>query len=230
MLATLAMAFPAALGLKAPVFDHPGFVATTQENMNGIYPFSTTPDAPGPPGKMPKHFSDYPGGVEAFDVYSPPMSTLYSQVWWRALAPTSLPDDIIARYNGSGMAIVGYEIDQVRRTPEGDVSVPISATYNHHYVAHMVGAGARFREVHLTGPDDPLAAEVRRQSGHGKIQYDQRHYLVEELRARPSGGGRGSGRRPVHQMFSSGNGGEYRKTFHGFAPGYALVVDSPTAF
>ena len=90
MLATLAMAFPAALGLKAPVFDHPGFVATTQENMNGIYPFSTTPDAPGPPGKMPKHFSDYPGGVEAFDVYSPPMSTLYSQVWWRALAPTSL--------------------------------------------------------------------------------------------------------------------------------------------
>ena len=35
---------------------------------------------------------------------------------------------------------------------------------------------------------------------------------------------------PSHQQFSSANGGEYRKTYHGFAPGYALVVDSPTAF
>ena len=35
---------------------------------------------------------------------------------------------------------------------------------------------------------------------------------------------------PTSAQFSSGNGGEYRKTFHGFAPGHALVIDSPTAF
>ena len=35
---------------------------------------------------------------------------------------------------------------------------------------------------------------------------------------------------PTHQQFSSANGGEYRKTFHGFAPGYAVVIDSPSAF
>merc|ERR1719463_474804 len=29
-------------------------------------------------------------------------------------------------------------------------------------------------------------------------------------------------------MIQSGNGGEYRKTYHGFAPGHVLVVDSPT--
>ena len=30
------------------------------------------------------------------------------------------------------MAIVGFEVDQVRRTPEGDVPVPINMAYNHH--------------------------------------------------------------------------------------------------
>ena len=29
------------------------------------------------------------------------------------------------------MAVVGFEVDQVIRSPEGDVSVPISAAYNH---------------------------------------------------------------------------------------------------
>ena len=33
---------------------------------------------------------------------------------------------------------------------------------------------------------------------------------------------------PTSAMFSDGNGGEYRKSYHGFAPGYAIVVDSPT--
>jgi len=31
------------------------------------------------------------------------------------------------------MAIVGYEADQVYRTTNGDVSVPIYYQYNHHY-------------------------------------------------------------------------------------------------
>ena len=76
------------------------------------------------------------------------MTTLYSQVWWSPLAPAPFPPEIVARYNGSAMAIVGWEIDQVRRLPNGeDVSVPISASYNHHYVAQMIGAGAQFRKV-----------------------------------------------------------------------------------
>lgn len=63
-----------------------------------------------------------------------------------------LPDEIVKKYNGSAMAIVGWEIDQVRRTPEGDVSVPISASYNHHYVSQMIGADASFRKVKVDGP------------------------------------------------------------------------------
>lgn len=168
---------------------------------------------------FPKQYKDYPGGVEFYDVYSPPMTTLYSQVWWSPLAPTPMPDEMIRKYNNSGMAIVGWEIDQVRRTPHGDVSVPISATYNHHYVAQMIGSKARFKKVTLSGPDDPLVAELAKQS-HGRVAIDQPHYLVEQI---------DDSTMPVHQQFSSANGGEYRKTYHGFAPGHVLVVDSPAA-
>ena len=79
------------------------------------------------------------------------MTTLYSQVWWSPLAPAPFPPEIVAKYNGSAMAIVGWEIDQVRRLPSGeDVSVPISASYNHHYVAQVIGAGAAFEKVQLS--------------------------------------------------------------------------------
>ena len=96
---------------------------------------------------FPTQYKDYPGGVESFEVYTPAMRTLYSQVWWQPLDPVDFPADIVRKYNGTGMAIVGWEIDQVRRTPDGDVSVPISASYNHHFVGAIIGEGARFRKV-----------------------------------------------------------------------------------
>ena len=37
-----------------------------------------------------------------------------------------LPEIIISRFKGKTMAIVGYEVDQVIRTENGDVSVPIT--------------------------------------------------------------------------------------------------------
>ena len=193
-----------------------------QPNMNGPYVYSTTPG--GTPGKLPAQYSDWPGGVESFDVLTPPMTTLYSQVWWSPLAPAPFPPEIVAKYNGSAMAIVGWEIDQVRRLPSGeDVSVPISASYNHHYVAQVIGAGAALEKVQLSGPDDPRAAELLRQMGAHGVAWDQPQYLVREVAPSATG-------QPTSAQFSSGNGGEYRKTFHGFAPGHALVIDSPTAF
>ena len=42
--------------------------------------------------------------------------------------------------------------------PNGeDVSVPISASYNHHYNLNVIGAASRFKKVSLSGPDDPVA-------------------------------------------------------------------------
>ena len=202
-----------ATAFAAPDFG-PAFAPSTQDNMNGDYVFSSTPG--GTPGLMPKHYRDYPGGVETFDVLSPPMTTRYSQVWWAPLAPSPMPDDIIKKYAGKKMAIVGWEIDQVRRMPDGsDKSVPISATYNHHYVASMIGGEARYTQVQLDGPHDPRASDLM--VGHGGLAWEQPQYIIE---------GKSESN---HIGFSSANGGEYRKTYHGFAPGHALVIDSPTA-
>ena len=206
------LAFPGALAFSGP--------AAPSENMNGEYTIGTTPG--GRPGLFPKQYREYPRGVESFDVYSPPMTTLYSQVWWKALEPVPLPEDIVKRYHGSGMAIVGWEMDQVRTTAAGeDSSVPISALYLHHFTGSIIGAGARYRKVTLDGPDDPRAAQLKQQAGlHGAVAWDMPHYLVEEARSTSA--------LPSHQSFGSANGGEFRKSYHGFAPGYALVVDSPT--
>lgn len=98
------------------------------------------------------NFADYPGGVEYFDVYVGPITHTYAQVFWTALAETPLPSDIVKRFDGKGMAIVGYEVDQVRRKGskdvdgsilQEDVSVPINVAYNHHHDLTMLGAGSR---------------------------------------------------------------------------------------
>ena len=211
MLATvpLALAFSG-----ASVNFGPDFVASTQDNMNGFYPMSSTPG--GTPGLFPKAYKDYPGGVESFDVVSPPMTTLYSQVWWAPLAPSKFPDAIVSKYAGKKMAIVGWEIDQVRVLPDNTTrSVPINANYNHHYVASVIGGSARYKQVQLEGPHDPRAADLT--VGHGGVAWEQPQYIVE---------GKTSSN---YASFSSANGGEYRKTYHGFSPGQALVIESPTA-
>ncbi len=134
------------------------FVPSQQENMNGDYSSSTTPG--GKAGLFPVPFREYPGGVESFDVLTPAITTLYSQVWWAPLAPVDLPAEMVQKYANRSVAIVGWEIDQVQQTPHGDLSVPISASYNHHYVAQISGAGSNFEKVMLSGPNDPLAAQV----------------------------------------------------------------------
>merc|ERR1711871_357467 len=132
ILCTLCCGVLAFAARPAPDFGA-DFIPSQEENMNGDYVFSPTPN--GTPGLFPKQYKDYPGGVEYYDVYSPPITTLYSQVWWKPLAPAPLPDDLVKKYAGKAMAIVGWEIDQVQRTPTGDISVPISASYNHHYTS-----------------------------------------------------------------------------------------------
>ena len=95
------------------------------DNMNGQYVVTRTPGAR--PGTFNTRWDSYPnGGVEYFDSYMGPITSLYGQVWWKDLPEVALPQDIIDRFDGKGMAIVGYETDSVRRTAGGDVSVPIN--------------------------------------------------------------------------------------------------------
>jgi len=189
-------------------------VADIQENLNGDYILSQTPGGHDTQAKFPTHYKDYPGGAISFDVYSPLISQLYSQVFWKGLAPVALPADIVKRFDGKGMAVIGFEMDQVRRTKDGDVSVPISAVYNHHFESNMAGKHTVFKK--MTPATDPHAHEHN--MGHG---LPDEYYVVEELGTSSSG-------LPTHTAFGGANGGEYRKSFHGYAPGLAQVIESPT--
>ena len=66
---------------------------------------------------------------ESFDIYIGPINSTYGEVFWTGLPETKLPPEIVSRFAGKGMAVVGFESDQVRRGagPNGeDVSVPIN--------------------------------------------------------------------------------------------------------
>ena len=70
----------------------------------------------GTPGTYSTDFeANVAGTVEHFDVYGE-VQTLYSQVYWTRNLPVNLPPEIVNRFNGSVMAITGYEIDQVIHT------------------------------------------------------------------------------------------------------------------
>ena len=112
------------------------------------------------------------------------------------------------------MAIVGVEMDQVMRTPDGDVSVPINAVYNHHHGTSIVGKGSEMVTM------DKDEAEAKGLRGH--LLNGGRKVLVP-VEHTPSASGN-----PTRALFDDGNGGEYRKTFHGYAPPFAQLVDSPT--
>jgi len=149
-------------------------------------------------------------GAEYFDVYSPTITSHYAQVWWTMMDPVALDPALVKRFANKTMAIVGYEVDQVF---EGDVSVPLYWAYNHHYEAYLLGAHAKLEEVDGTSMDNMGL-------NHGATQF----YLQAPSKPSNDMG------IPDVQYFSEGNGGEYRKSFHGYPRGYAQLLYSPTTF
>ena len=202
-------------------------------NMNGIYVLSPTSiDNHDVNDKFPKQYSDYPTKETRYvDLYSPKISTLYSQVFWKQLDSVPLPDDLVKEYeNGRGMAIIGFEVDQViRREGEGeeDVSVPITVAYNHHFESTVLGKHTHLEEVY--GDDPRLANQKHHWRHHGGSYETNKLYwiAVEEDSERPNDG---DSDLPNFQELGAANGGEFRKSFHGFPPGYAKVVKSPKQF
>ena len=118
-------------------------------NMNGEYLLSPTPKGQQVQKLFPTQYKDYPNGVEHFDVYSPEIHHVYSQVFWKGLPPVDLPPEVVRRYAGRGMAVVGFEMDQVLRgrTSGEDLSLPITHAYNHHFESTMVGSKSTLDRV-----------------------------------------------------------------------------------
>jgi len=164
----------------------------------------------------------YPGYETAkyrgdyFEVYSWPMETQYSEVFWRVQKLIRLPEKIIQMFNGSVMAITGYEVDVVRRTEKGDVSVPSYQEYNHHYGSYV------FDNNSYTLNMNPSHHGSR--GGHGRHPQQRPHLVPRPDNVNPNQ------TIPVSQVFVEGNGGEMRLSFHGFPPGYAQLVSNPNVF
>ena len=189
--------------------------AGSSSNMNGDYALTSTPNQI--PGKFPTNYGSYPGKVEFFDVYSPVITSTYAEIVWKTLETVPLPSDIVKRFAGKPMAVIGLEWDQVRKTPAGDVSVPMNVAYNHHYGTTLLGADSTFLRVDANDP------RVRKNSGHGPlIDSDGNTLVVEDLNPNST--------IPNSQAFFTQNGGEARLSFKGFSPGYARPIMSPEKF
>ena len=163
-------------------------------------------------GNWSTDFKNYPGGVRAVEVYAGPIKTTYSQVFWTSLPAVPLPPELVAEFDGKVMALVGFEADQVRRTPEGDVSVPITIAYNHHYGANLIGKGSRMEYV-LRGPSP---------DGRTLHQSPRPGFSLVPVEHEPSAAGF-----PTSLPFGYSNGGEFRKTYHALVPPFAQLIESP---
>lgn len=192
------------------------FTPTKDNNMNGEYILSNTPNQQY--NNWSTQFKDYPnGGVEYFEFYTGPIKSTYSEVFWTPLPEVNLTDDIIKRFNNKAMAVVGIEADQVRRTKDGDISLPITVAYNHHYGFNLLGKGTRMKYVKTppTG-NDKITMHPSPRKGYSYVPVKEENF--------PSN----STPFPSSIVLGYSNGGEFRKTYHGLAPPFAQLIESPT--
>merc|ERR1719369_264581 len=189
---------------------------TNTINMNGEYLLSNA--NPSASGKWNSDYGKFKD-VEFFDVYSPPISTKYSEVYWTMMDPVPLDEKLGERFAGKTMAIIGYETDQVMKTSDGDVSVPITWAYNHHFEAYLSGSLSEMKKV-----EGEMALNDHGMNNHGTPSFY--HTYKRENVGDPNG----DSEVPTSQFFSEGNGGEFRKSYHGYPKGMAQFIESPTTF
>lgn len=163
--------------------------------------------------KFSTQFNKINPNVEYFDVYSYPITSRYGDVYWTMMDPVRLPENIISRFDGKVLPILGYEQDQV--FDNGD-SVPITWAYNHHYSAYLQGKNTELVRVNKTSKDD-----------YG--QYN--HGAHQQWKIIPYMNERGPYKNiPTNTLFSEGNGGESRNSFHGYPSNMAQLILSPVNF
>jgi hypothetical protein len=161
-----------------------------------------------------------------FDVYSLPIRTLYSQVHWTGHGDIPLPPAIVEGFsNGKVLAMVGYEVDQVRldEATGEEVSVPISWAYNHHYCAYLYNRKKTRLVQQATTPETAHMS-------HGSDTVWVVVPLEESDSETADGVPSNNLAYPQSQFFSEANGGEMRKSYHGYPKGYAQLIQSPDTF
>ena len=193
--------------------------ATLSGNMNGKYSVATGGKGPGQ--KFNDDYSTRPN-INYFDVWAPEIATHYGEVFWTDQHNQPLPNDIVKKFDGQVIAIVGYEVDQVMvhpvgqpgQNPEQDVSVPVNWAYNHHYMMWMTGNFSSLKKMPVTPEEEAAHA-----ASHKWVPFD-----TVDRAATPHPD------IPASHFFSEGNGGEMRKSYHGYSKGYAQLLQSPSTW
>lgn len=148
-------------------------------------------------------------GVEQFSMYAP-ISLRPGEVHNKGLAPQNLPPEIVRRFAGRKIAIVGYDSDIVRFEGTEEVRVPLTEMYNHHQYL-VLGTNETVNRV------NQFYHDIRK--GHAPITPCGLHASMHHGRLGLGG-----------TNFGGGPGGEMRKTSHHLAAPYRLVVESPESF
>ena len=178
--------------------------------------------------------------VMFFDSYSRPIKTLYSQVHWTNHGNLPLPEEVVKRYDGSDesksdiIAVVGYEIDQVRVDPTTgqEVSVPITWAYNHHYMAFLLGEqedGEAVSMINIPSTQAMKHSSSRMAMGHRTASPDTNVWRPGTFQNNRATLAMGHGDYSW-SFFSEGNGGECRKSYHSYPKGYAQLIRKPHSF
>ena len=181
-------------------------------NMNGNVYGISNPNVSEYP-QFSTEFSKINASSEYFDVYSPPITSRYAEVYWTMMPHVPLPENIVKRFDGKMIAIVGYEVNQVFRYSNGsETPVPITWAYNHHYEAYLRNDNTDFYQVDPNTVDE----EDLGQYNHGaRAQWRLRNLSEYNMNS---------------LYFSEANGGEFRASFHGYPNGYAQLLRSPKYF
>jgi hypothetical protein len=202
-----AMAQPSGIASKAFPWD-----PTSGQTMNGQYHFGNQQTK----NEMPTH-----RGTNYFEVISPSYFSTYAQVNWDAHT-IPLDPGVVADLKGKLVNFVGYEFDMVRRLDNGThVSVPAWELYNHHYGNSILGEG-----VKLVKDKRPLELDDTKMAEDAQSLFPG-YRFVADTEATRNGGAREQAGQFSNGGLIIGNGDESRKTFHYFADGYGVLVESP---
>ena len=117
-----------------------------------------------------------------------------------------------------------YEADSVRIHTDGsEESVPITQQYNHHHNAYFNGKATKLVDV---GPAGSKLVPM-----HGGIRSRWEPRPVPSFEGSNDNTNTDASPQVATSAFIvDGNGGEFRKSFHGTGAGTAMLVQSPTSF
>jgi hypothetical protein len=188
------------------VIISPILVLSQNSPMNPGLQYTISNPAPGFEGKT------YPFYGEYFEVDSPTLKMQYSEVYWQTLPAVPLPANVVKRYQNETMAIIGFEVNVLRRNnvTGNEESVPAYHSYNHHYSPNILSSALKLK---LDEKGQPMGHD----HGHWKVlEFEQ----IEDV---PPGVS-------LNQAFVHGNGQEHRQIYHGMPSGYVQTIYSPASF